>query len=618
MSVLLDTVFPRTLDRIVAEYSGFSKTQPGTRLEFWTFDNGAARREAERKLAAMGVEARIHSAYKPLVHYFLEDVDRAGLSSVELVYPTHPGCSPDRFLLEAYPLSALLGEAEVSFAAGDTDEADNFTYMARLMYVDGRVENLRIFAPNRIYVDHTGESVVTSAGWMRLRAPDGSETEGALWTEYEAIYSGALEAVSGHEWGNSEPFFEVLSIRVTLPACDIPLPLGEEAISLREALHEELYFSLLELFQKKTGRPVSDRTIRPGQVLPEIISGAVPALRIELKPLSSEDKVPDTGSGIIADKDTVAGTEADDLAFARSPITAARVSSELDMIEGRSFRTKSYSGRTISGIYHPGSDAAVMISGGQHANETTGIVGALRAARELARRPGSHFTVSPLENPDGYALHRMLCAENPRHMHHAARYTALGNDLEYQVDGHLYEKAMRLEAQRLTEAKLHINLHGYASHEWTRPLSGYIPRGFPTWMLPHGFFLVLRHHAPWADRAREFLELLTLRLTMVPGLLSFTHEQLKLYSCYVKTPPFQVINGFPCELSINETSAIPLRLITEYPDETIHGDAFIAGHTAQKETVLAAYEVFQALQAKARAQDRAPADENLPGRASRG
>ncbi|MDP2792118.1 MAG: hypothetical protein Q8O15_10235 [Rectinemataceae bacterium] len=642
MNVLLDTVFPRTLDRIVAEYSGFSKTHPGTRLEFWTFDNGADRREAERKLLATGVEARIYSAYKPLLCCFLEDVAHEGLARVEVIYPKHPGCAPDRFLLEAYPLSAFFPDAEVSFAAaevaaeiageadgnsaraigeaGDSEAGDSarnnpagsFTYLVRLVYADGRAESRRVFAPNRVYEDHTGETVVTSAGWMRLRAPDGSETEGTLQTEYEAIYSDALKAVSDHEWGKTEPFFEVLSMRVTLPACDIPLPLGEEVLSLKEALHEELYFSLLELFQKKTGRPVSDRTIRPGQAVPEISGGEVPSLKIELKPLSAEDKV----------TDMEAGTGTEDLAFARHPIAAARVSAELEMIAGliecRPFQTKSYSGRTISGIYRPGSEAAVMISGGQHANETTGIVGALRAARELARRPASHFAVSPLENPDGYALHRMLCVENPKHMHHAARYTALGNDLEYQVDGRLYEKAIRVEAERLTGAKLHINLHGYASHEWTRPLSGYIPRGFPTWMLPHGFFLVLRHHAAWADRAREFLELLTLRLAAVPELLAFTRDQLKLYSCYVKTPPFQVINGFPCELSINETSTIPLRLITEYPDETIHGDAFIAGHTAQKETVLAAYEVFQSLQAKTKAKDQAPADENFPDRDSRG
>ena len=40
---------------------------------------------------------------------------------------------------------------------------------------------------------------------------------------------------------------------------------------------------------------------------------------------------------------------------------------------------------------------------------------------------------------------------------------------------------------------------------------------------------------------------------------------------------------------------MPLTLITEYPDETVYGDAFVKGHTAQMETVLASYDALQAL-----------------------
>ncbi|MER8977170.1 M14 family zinc carboxypeptidase [Mesorhizobium sp. M0800] len=72
------------------------------------------------------------------------------------------------------------------------------------------------------------------------------------------------------------------------------------------------------------------------------------------------------------------------------------------------FEAHSRSGRTVGARYRQGSDRAVIISGGQHANETTGIVGALRAARRLAERPSAHFVISPLENPDGYQLHWRL------------------------------------------------------------------------------------------------------------------------------------------------------------------------------------------------------------------
>ncbi len=82
--------------------------------------------------------------------------------------------------------------------------------------------------------------------------------------------------------------------------------------------------------------------------------------------------------------------------------------------------------------YVSGHETAMMISAGQHANETTGIVGALRAASRLSARDGAHFTISPQENPDGYEIHKRLCVLQPHHMHHASRYTALGDDLEYR------------------------------------------------------------------------------------------------------------------------------------------------------------------------------------------
>jgi uncharacterized protein (DUF433 family) len=44
---------------------------------------------------------------------------------------------------------------------------------------------------------------------------------------------------------------------------------------------------------------------------------------------------------------------------------------------------------------------------------------------------------------------------------------------------------------------------------------------------------------------------------------------------------------------VDDRHTVPMTLITEYPDETIYGDAFIAGHRAQMETVLSAYEAWQ-------------------------
>ena len=78
---------------------------------------------------------------------------------------------------------------------------------------------------------------------------------------------------------------------------------------------------------------------------------------------------------------------------------------------------------------------SVMISARQHhANEptsTNAMFGFLE--EELARNDllkHVNIVFHPLENPDGARLHAALCQLSARHMHHAARYTAVGADLQ--------------------------------------------------------------------------------------------------------------------------------------------------------------------------------------------
>lgn len=579
MTTIFKGTFERTLDTLLTSYG--KEAARGAKLEAWLFDDAASRKAAEQKLASFGVKATLRSAYKPLLHFFLEEVERDALTRVVIAYPRHENGTANRFLLEAYPLAALVGDANIRFDAGSRSA---FTYDVALTFRDGRQENHAVFAPNRIHTDLIGETLLSPTGWIRLNEGCDKCRECHLETDYEQLFTGALRAIADHAWGDSEPYFEELNIRVTLPTTDVRLPIGEEVVSLREALHEDFYFSLLEVFQKKSGRPLGDRGLKPGQIVPEIVFAAgKPTIVVETRPLQRGD-----GDGEFQPLDTAA-----------APLTVAQIHAELAAIDGQPFEAQSRAGRPVKARHHKGTDAAVMISGGQHPNETTGIVGALRAAQALAARPGAHFTISPLENPDGYAVHQRLRVDNPLHMHHAARYTALGDDLEYRTGAALNERQIRKEAERLTGAQLHVNLHGYPSHEWTRPLSGYVPRGFGTWTLPKGFFLILRHHAGWEGRAEQLIEAVTLRLAAVPGLLAYNDAQIALYETHAGETGFRFINGFPCMISVDDRHTAPLTLITEYPDETIYGDAFIAGHDAQKETVLAAYEAFQRLMAVA-------------------
>ncbi|WP_454702661.1 M14 family metallopeptidase [Agrobacterium burrii] len=569
MSQIFDQTFERTLDTLVA------RATPGQSFEAWTFDDAKSRREAEERLKKKGVSARIRSAYKPLLFTFLEEINLEGVDTIEVGYPVHANAPANRFRLEAYPLAALVGDAKIDFTARDDDAFHYDVTLSR----NGRKESLKVLAPNRVHTDIVGETNVSPTGWFRLA---GDATGERLATDYEQLFEAAINAVANHGWGNEEPYFEELNIRVAHPAEDMVLPIGDEVVSLREALHEDFYFSLLEFFQKKSGRPLGDRGLKPGQIVPEIVkSEGEISLRIETRKL------------------TTAFLDGDEqlIDTAREPIAAGQLSALLADIGGEVFEARSRSSRILSARYVAGSDAAVMVSGGQHPNETTGIVGAIRAARKLADRSGAHFTISPLENPDGYALHQRLRLDNPRHMHHAARYTALGDDLEYRTPensgSHLNEKEIRFKAQDISGASLHVNLHGYPSHEWTRPLSGYVPRNFAMWTLPKGFFLIIRHHADWESQAEALLDKVTRHLGAIPGLLDYNNRQIELYEIHAGETGFRIINGFPCLSSIDDRHAVPMTLITEYPDETIYGNDFITGHTAQMETVLSAYDAWQ-------------------------
>lgn len=568
MSPLLNQTFTRTLDAIV------ELAIPGQPLEAWTFDDTESRREAERRLQEKGVTARIRSAYKPLLFAFLEEIDLDGVEAIEVHYPVHANAPANRFRLEAYPLAALVGEAKIDFIARNDGD---FHYDVSLKRGE-RIESVTVLAPNRVHTDIVGEINVSPTGWLKLGGKPGER----LATDYEELFEAGIKAVADHAWGDQEPYFEELNIRVVHPAKDISLPVGDEVVSLREALHEDFYFSLLEFFQKKSGRPLGDRGLRPGQIVPEIAkSGGEISVVIETRALTT---------GFSDGNEQPIDT-------AHEPIAESQVRKLLAEMGGDAFEARSRSGRILSARYKSGDDAAVMISGGQHPNETTGIVGALRAVRKLGQRNQAHFTISPLENPDGYAVHQRLRLDNPRHMHHAARYTALGDDLEYRTSenagANLFEKEIRFKAEKRSDAKLHVNLHGYPSHEWTRPLSGYVPRNFAMWTLPKGFFLIIRHHPDWERQAEALLDKVTRHLGAIPGLLDYNNRQIALYEIHAGETGFRIINGFPCLSSVDDRHTVPMTLITEYPDETIYGDDFITGHTAQMETVLSAYDAWQ-------------------------
>ncbi len=593
MTVLLELQLPRTLDMWVGELLADAKgAEPALSIEGWLYEGTTARRAAEQRLAAAGIHARFMSAYKPLVHHFLEHVDCNDLARVVVHYPVHPDAPPRRFALEAYPLVDMVAGAELRLEP-QVVAAVMPQYRVELQSHSGahRVDIVR--APNRVHVDSLGETLLSPTAWLSVKHRDGSITEGRRESDYEALFRRAIECVQGHAWPDTEPYFERLDIRVDLPGIHYSPPHETGFIDTQEALHEDLYFSLMEIFQRRSGRPEGDRRMQPGQIVPDVrYSSGTIRLRVAVESYPAIAAVAETAADAAA---SPIGADIDcDVPLAKSvaPLAPVRIAAELSRIAGRRFEATTRQGRTVAGVYRAGAGPAVIVSGAQHANETSGVVGALRAAQSLAQRPDAHFALIPLENPDGYALHRELCAHAPRHMHHAARYTALGDDLEYRDAPPWYEREARQTALALSGANLHVNLHGYPAHEWTRPLSGYIPRGFGAWTIPKGFFLIVRHHAGWAKRARQLAEHVCKQLAARPALVEFNKKQLASYNAHAGDLPFEVIHGTACTISEVNRQGPALTLITEFPDETIYGDPFILAHDTQTATVLAAVEAL--------------------------
>ncbi|WP_230530961.1 M14 family zinc carboxypeptidase [Microvirga roseola] len=579
MTVLLDERIPRTLDILVR---GWAKPENrGVRLEAWLFEDEAARRAAQAVLSEMGIEARLRSAYKPLVHAFLEEIETAGLRRVVVRYPVHEKAARLRFLSEAYPLAALLQGVETAFEPGVAD----LTYRIEAEYQDGRFVDHSVFAPNRLRTNHLDQVDLTPAGWLKATGrPQGEpDVDEPLETEAEIVFHKVMAAITSHEWPAEEPYAETLAIEVVMPGIERALDFGDEVMSTREALHEDFYFSALEFFKHRSGRPPEDRSLQPGQIVPDIRAGEGDAqVRVELLPFGRP-------------KDPARPEQ--DLETAEAAPGLAQIHRELAELPGETFEGISREGRPVRGIYRAGSRPAVLLTSGQHANETSAPVGAFRAMRRLLANPETNVAFIPVENPDGYALHGRLCEANPRHMHHAARYTSLGNDLEFGRGEPLYEIGARNQALELSGAKLHVNLHGYPAHEWTRPFTGYLPRGFELWTIPKGFFLIMRHHPSWAGPARTLVEAVTKGLSAVPGLAEFNRRQIEICSIHSGGTPYEIINDVPCLITAEERHPTPLTLITEFPDETIYGEAYRFAHTVQMATVVAAEEAFAAIMA---------------------
>lgn len=557
--------------------------------DVWLFEPAKTRRAMQLSLAENGHAIRIHSAYKTLLHNVLEQHLFDNATAVTVEYPVVKDDEPLRFRLECYPLQDLFSQIDVQFLPFEHhgDDLPAYHLTTRTATTDTELitdTEIIVEAPVRWKAHPSGRKLLVASGWMK--SDNGQSTP--MMTEYEQIYEHVcayLQSMPLNPLNPAEPagpFFDQLNICVTAPFQDQVLPVGNEAISLAESLHEEIYFTAIEIFQQRLGLPSLSRELQPGQVVPKICKGESVTLSIS------------ANRAVVTLDHDQAGCPV--LSQATHWLSFSQIKTCLNQIDGQVVQATSRQGRVVEGRLVKNDDvperARLAISGAQHANESSGVIGALRAALELQKRNNLSFTVCPVENVDGYALYQSLCQESPNHMHHAARYTAGGNDLTH--GGGTFESAIRPNAYDLLPASVHVNLHGYPAHEWTRPLSGYVPEGFSRWTIPKGFFLICdyadEHHLA---QAKQVLDAALLALYEYPEMMAINRRMLRTYQNAVGSLDFQIYRDcIPYFLTQHARGPYAISLITEAPDESIYGEDFRIAHEAQYRVVMAVGELL--------------------------
>jgi hypothetical protein len=204
----------------------------------------------------------------------------------------------------------------------------------------------------------------------------------------------------------------------------------------------------------------------------------------------------------------------------------------------------------------------VLLSARQHANEATSTQAAfdwlerLLADGDLLRR--ANLVVHPLENPDGARLHAAVRSLAPHHMHHAARGTAFGADLQLDPRVHgevIPESLLRRDAARAWRPVLHLNDHGYPAHGWVRAQTGHLPRGYEDWSLPVGQTTILITHDGGEAEAAALRDALAAAVARAlgtdPEIAAGTRAQFRRSARYrpPEATPFTLRAGLPFWLS---------------------------------------------------------------------
>ena len=365
-TTLCDIEIPGSIETLVERLS--NPEYRGAKVEIWVFDGSERRDGAQRELSSHGVSARIRCAYKPLVHAVLEELELTGVDAIRIHYPVVRGVDPRRFVLEAYPIADLVGGRDVEFVPmAPVDGNELVAYRLEMKRRTGSPHILDVAAPNTFASQIANVRAFSPCGWLRVSGAQTPELDcdAPFRSDQEIAFHAAMDTLKAAAEPGEEPAFDRLNVCIQAPFFEQSLPVGHERMSTAEAMHEDVYLSALEVFKVAYGLDLSDRTLRPGQLVPVISSGQEP-LRVSVKAVRNQEP---------AGESALRSPGLPDLAEADRWLEPAEIKAHLDDLGGNSFEARSRRGRPVWSTHIKGPGPGLVITAGQHANETSGPVG---------------------------------------------------------------------------------------------------------------------------------------------------------------------------------------------------------------------------------------------------
>ena len=263
-------------------------------------------------------DIKVLNAYKPGLSWLLEEILPAlgklpSLHTLEFGYqPFAPAGKAlemkSRWLQELFPGPELasqalgLGQSRIRISRRATQKT---IYEIRALNSKGEILFKSGFSPRWTAFHYLPQEpelgfVHPATGGIKLRQGDQVILDGNLQTDREIFWrlfqdkwlpqlerhmSRRIKKESFH---GQAAFWEEIRMEVSINETDERLPLGDERICPMEALHEDLYFVLLEAFSAFSKRHGLPGTLQLGRIVPRVLSKAkrgVPFARLVATPL---------------------------------------------------------------------------------------------------------------------------------------------------------------------------------------------------------------------------------------------------------------------------------------------------------------------------------------------